>query len=114
MTLLAKRTTPLSLTNEINIEDYRILHLTHSKNIELNRLCQNHIKYSPGLLAFKDEEIHAVWKDQILTLEEAEKFAWGYWDEEMKEPKTSKLWIACIFSFKRITALTDPAAKTSL
>jgi len=91
MTLLAKRTTPLPLTNKINIEDYRILHLTHSKNIQLNKLCQNHIKYSPGLLAFKDEEIHAVWKDQILTLEEAEKFAWGYWDEAVHHIKSGNL-----------------------
>jgi hypothetical protein len=91
MTLLAKRTTPLSWSNEMNIEDYRILHLTHSKNIELNKLCQNHIKYSPGLQAFKDEEIHAVWKDQILTTDEAEKFIGGYWNEAVHHIKSGIL-----------------------
>ena len=49
MTLLTKMTTPLKL-NSVEIVDYKIIHLTHSENNDLNILSENHLKYSPGLI----------------------------------------------------------------
>jgi hypothetical protein len=91
MTLLAKLTTPMQLTNSVNVEDYRILHLTHSKNIELNRLCEKHLKYSPGLQRFNGEELHAVWKEKILTTQESDKFVGGYWDQAIQHIQSGNL-----------------------
>ena len=48
MTLLAKMTTPAKL-GLLKIEDYKIIHLSHSENNDLNFLSKTHLKYSPGL-----------------------------------------------------------------
>ena len=82
MTLLAKMTTPLQLTNEINIEDYRIVHLTHSQNMELNTLSQKHLKYAPALQNLIGENLHNVWKERILSPFEPEKFVGGHWCQQ--------------------------------
>ena len=86
MTLLAKLTTPLKFDNgsvneSIDIEDYRIVHLSHSQNERLNTLSKRHLSYSPGLRQHCGKSLHEVWKDSILCEDEATKFRYGYWNE---------------------------------
>jgi hypothetical protein len=83
MTLLAKMTTPIHIGPNIKIEDYRILHLTHSENNELNYLSEKHLQYLPGLKDCVGKHIHEVWKSKVLSKKESAKFAGGYWDEAL-------------------------------
>ena len=66
MTLLTKMTTPLKL-NSVEIVDYKIIHLTHSENNDLNILSENHLKYSPGLISYKGKSLHDTLLDLIDT-----------------------------------------------
>jgi hypothetical protein len=81
MTLLAKLTTPTEFDNGLGIQDYRVLHFTHSKNIGLNILSEDQLKYSPGFKDCTGENLHDMWKNIILSENEAKKFYYGYWDE---------------------------------
>ena len=78
MTLLAKTTTPIQV-GELNIQDYRIVHLSHSKNQEMRFLHERYIEYCPGLRKYSGDEFHQVWKELLSTYERG-KFASGYWD----------------------------------
>ena len=51
ITLLAKMTTPMQI-DELNIQDYRVIHLTHSDNKDLNILSEQHLKYSPSISSY--------------------------------------------------------------
>lgn len=90
MTLLAKKTIPLKLGN-INIEDYRIIHLSHSQNKDLNILSEKHTIYTPGIKDYINNEIHEIWRDNILSDYEKEKFKYGYWDEVLRILKDGNL-----------------------
>lgn len=80
MTLLARKTTPLKFeNNNICIEDYRILHLTHSQNQELNILSEDHLTFCPGLKGYVNKSLHETWRE-VLSENEALKFFYGYWD----------------------------------
>ena len=57
MHLLAKTTTPLKLNDKILIQDYRIVHLSHSENKELNILKENQIKLCPGLMKYEGQKL---------------------------------------------------------
>ena len=81
MTLLAKLTTPLEFANGLRIEDYRIIHLSHSQNDRLNTLSKKHLSFSPGLWQHSGKSLHEVWKDSILSGNEATKFRYGYWNK---------------------------------
>jgi len=81
MTLLAKLTTPFEFDNGLRIEDYRIIHLFHSQNDRLNILSKKHLSFSPGLWQHSGKSLHKVWKDSILSENEASKFCYGYWNE---------------------------------
>ena len=81
MTLLAKLTTPFEFDNGLHVDDYRIVHLSHSQNDKLNTLSKEHLSYSPGLDQYTGRNLHEVWKDSILTEGEATKFHYGYWNE---------------------------------
>ena len=78
MTLLARTTTPLIL-GEYRIEDYRILHLTHSQNEMLNIVQPEYLKLSPGLQHAAGQPFHAVWRS-ILADSEETRFVSGHWD----------------------------------
>lgn len=84
MTLLAKLTTPFDFDNGLVIEDYRIVHLSHSRNKGLNLLTRKHLSYSPGLRHCIGKSLHEVWKDIVLTENESKKFNCGYWDEAIR------------------------------
>lgn len=61
------------------IEDYIVLHLSHSKNERLNILAEKHCTYANGLKQYVGQEIHSVWK-QLLNEEQKRHFVGGYWD----------------------------------
>ena len=91
MTLLAKLTTPFEFDNGLRIEDYRIIHLSHSQNGRLNTLSKKHLSCSPGLKQHSGKSLHEVWKDSILSEDEATKFRYGYWNEAIRVISDKKL-----------------------
>ena len=90
MTLLAKATTPMQLTSNISIQDYRVIHLSHSQNVELNYLSEKHLFFSPGLRHLAGKTLHESWKS-ILTDSERNKFFGGYWDEAIQTISDTRL-----------------------
>lgn len=91
MTLLAKLTTPLAFGDMFTIEDYRVIHLSHSQNHGLNVLSQNHLSYLPGLKEYAGGKLHEVWKENILSDPEATKFYSGYWDKALGNISSGEL-----------------------
>lgn len=81
-TLLARATTPLPI-NDYLIEDYRILHLTHSQNKKLNVIREKHTIYTPGLQSEVGKQIHDVWSNTILSPDERIHFYAGFWDKSL-------------------------------
>ena len=81
MTLLAKMTTPIMIGKH-SIQDYRILHITHSDNSKLNILSKSNIKFCPGLINYQGMNIHEVWLD-LLSDYEKNKFRAGYWNQSL-------------------------------
>ncbi|MCL2743643.1 MAG: hypothetical protein FWE67_07315 [Planctomycetaceae bacterium] len=83
MTLLAKETTPIFLS-DVNVEDYRIVHLIHSDNEKLLTVQREHLQYSPGLLNVLDanasKNLHELWK-MVITEKENKRFVCGFWDK---------------------------------
>jgi hypothetical protein len=79
MTLLAK-TTYTKMLGKYVLEDYRVLHLSHSRNERLNTLHPEYLIFSPGLQRFSGQLLHDVWRE-ILAVQEREKFISGYWDQ---------------------------------
>ncbi len=79
MTLLAKKTTPMNV-GSIEVQDYRVIHLTHSGNDKINVLQSEHAKYSPGLADYIGRPFHEVWL-QLLNPDERRKFLGAYWDK---------------------------------
>jgi len=89
MTLLAKMTTPLVIGN-MKIEDYRIVHLSHSRNLKINILHEEYLTHSPGLRKFSGMKLYDAWSS-LLTEKERQKFAGGHWDKAIPEIKNEKL-----------------------
>lgn len=81
MTLLAKMTTPVNL-GTLRIEDYKIVHLSHSENNNLNTLSKIHLKYSPGLKYFIDKSLHDSWIE-LLDEKEKEHHVMGFWNKAL-------------------------------
>jgi hypothetical protein len=79
MTLLAKKTTGMTL-GKYTIQDYRVIHLTHSQNDRINTLHPEYLILSPGLKRFSGQQLHDVWKI-LLSPKDREKFFYGYWDK---------------------------------
>jgi|GEM_PF-447971 len=84
MTLLAKLTTPMVFSSGLVVENYRIVHLSHSDNNGLNYLSRKHLSHSPGLKEHVGESLHEVWKNHVLSDRESSKFHYGYWDEALE------------------------------
>jgi len=89
MTLLAKMTTPLLLNREIIVDDYKIVHLTHSENSNLNNLSKSNTKFSPGLRKYAGRELHDVWGNEILVPTERERFIYGHWNKALSRLSNS-------------------------
>jgi len=81
MTLLAKMTTPADF-GSLRIEDYKIIHLTHSENNDLNTLSKIHLKYSPGLKDFIGKSLHDTWIE-LLDDNEKEHHIMGFWNKAL-------------------------------
>lgn len=81
MTLLAKMTTPVNL-GSLRIEDYKIIHLSHTENNDLNTLSKAHLKYSPGLKGFVGNYLHDTWIE-LLDRKEREHHIMGFWNKAL-------------------------------
>jgi len=110
MTLLAKSTTPMQLTSNISIQDYRVIHLSHSQNVELNYLSEKHLSFSPGLRHLAGKTLHESWKS-ILTDSERNKFFGGYWDEAIQTISDTPLKEYLIKRYCYIPAKNSTAAE---
>lgn len=80
ITLLARTTTPIEI-NDYQVEDYRILHLTHSHNKKLDVFGEKHTINTPGLRNDVGKQLHDVWANTILSPVERSRFRSGYWDK---------------------------------
>jgi hypothetical protein len=89
MTMLAKKTTGMNL-GEYRLEDYRILHLTHSQNDRINILHPEYLALSPGLEQFSGQQLHEVWKG-LLSAGDKERFFFGHWDEAISTVENDEL-----------------------
>lgn len=89
ITLLAKTTTPIQIGG-INIQNYRIVHLSHSLNDQIEILWDKYLTYSPGLKKYSGMKLYKVWRT-ILSPNEKEKFICGYWGTAIKSIKDDKL-----------------------
>ncbi len=89
MTLLAKSTLDIDIGN-LRIEDYRIVHLSHSLNNETKTIREEHLKFSPILRKYVNKDLYAVWKD-LLSTQEKNRFIGGYWDSNLHEIKDDRL-----------------------
>jgi hypothetical protein len=89
MTLLARRTTPLDI-GPIDIEDYRIAHLSHSGNQKINIIQPEYAKFCPGLQGMVGKNFHEVWPT-LLAPDERHKFIAAYWDYGISAIKTPQL-----------------------
>jgi len=88
MTLLARMTTPVSLSS-LRIDDYKIIHLTHSENNDLNFLSEAHLKYSPGLKRFIGHSLHDTWIE-LLDDKEKEHHIMEFWNKALNVLSTNK------------------------
>ena len=89
MTLLAKTTTPIQI-GDIKIEDYRVVHLSHSKNEQIEILHDKYLTYSPGLQKYSGWKLYEFWST-ILSTYEKNKFCGGHWDTVLGSIKDDKL-----------------------
>ena len=89
MTLLAKTTTGSDL-GKYNLQDYRIVHLTHSQNDRINTLHPEYLMLSPGLQRFSGQQLHDVWK-MVLSSKDKEKFFSGHWDKAINMIENNEL-----------------------
>jgi len=83
MTLLAKTTTPINI-DALKIQDYRIVHLSHSMNNDIEILHEKYLFASPGLKKYSGKRLYDVW-NEILTPPERKRFRSGHWDNAIKD-----------------------------
>jgi len=83
MTLLAKTTTPINI-GTVKIQDYRIVHLSHSMNNDIEILHEKYLFASPGLKKYSGKRLYDVW-NEILTPLERKRFRSGHWDDAIKD-----------------------------
>ena len=89
ITLLAKKTTGMVLGN-YPLQDYRVVHLTHSQNERINILHPEYLTLCPGLQPYSGHQLHEVWKT-LLSPGEKEKFFAGYWDKAINQIENDEL-----------------------
>ena len=89
MTLLAKTTLEIQI-GDYKIEDYRIVHLSHSANYQIDILYDKYLVYSPGLQEYTGKRLYDAWSD-ILSGPEKAKFIGGHWDTAIQVIKDDRL-----------------------
>ena len=89
MTLLARKTTPLDI-GPIQIEDYRVAHLSHSGNQKINVMQPEYAKFCSGLQGMVGKNFHEVWAS-LLAPNEQRKFIAGYWDQGLSSITSPEL-----------------------
>jgi len=68
------------------IEDYIVMHLTHSKNTKLNILTADKTEYGIGLKKHIGKDLHEIWSS-LLSKGHKKRFVGAYWDECFKKYK---------------------------
>ncbi len=89
ITLLAKCITPIRI-GSIEVEDYRVVHLSHSRNDEIEILHDKYLTHSPGLTQYSGMKLHDAWEN-ILSENEKTKFIGGHWDSALISLKEGSL-----------------------
>ena len=89
-TLLGIMTDDCQLTDRLKIEDHRILHLSHSKNENLDILKPIHLSKCPGFADKVGMQFHEAWSE-LLSVREKERFMSGYWDTRIVTFKNDDL-----------------------
>ena len=89
MTLLARKTTPMKI-GDIEVEDYRVVHLSHSGNDKINVVQPEYAKYCPGIQGMVGKGFYEAWKG-MLAPEEQKKFVAAHWDSGIKSIKNKDL-----------------------
>ena len=89
MTLLARKTTPMKI-GDIEVEDYRVVHLSHSGNDKINIVQPEYAKYCPGIQGMVGKGFYEAWKG-MLAPEEQKKFVAAHWDSGIKSIKNKDL-----------------------
>ena len=89
MTLLARKTTPMKV-GDIQVEDYRVVHLSHSGNDKINVVQPEYAKYCPGIQGVVGKGFYEAWKG-MLASEEQKKFVAAHWDRGIKSIKNASL-----------------------
>ena len=89
MTLLARKTTPIKI-GDIEVEDYRVVHLSHSGNDKINIVQPEYAKYCPGIQGMVGKGFYEAWKG-MLAPEEQKKFVASHWDSGIKSIKNKDL-----------------------
>jgi hypothetical protein len=89
MTLLARKTTPMKI-GDLEVEDYRVVHLSHSGNDKINVVQTEYAKYCSGIQGMVGKGFHETWK-RMLAAEEQKKFVAAHWDGGIKSIKNKDL-----------------------
>lgn len=89
MTLLAKGTVGMTL-GKYTLQDYRVVHLTHSQNERINTLHPEYLLFSPGLQPYAGRNLHETWK-RLLAPADREKFIPGHWDKALPSIEDEQL-----------------------
>lgn len=89
MTLLAKTTTPIQI-GDIKIEDYRVVHLSHSENEQIEILHDKYLISSPGLQKYSGWKLYEFWST-ILSTYEKNRFCGGHWNTVLESIKDDRL-----------------------
>lgn len=71
------------------IEDYVVMHLSHSENSKSNILTAKQCEYSKGLEQYIGQELHTIW-DKLLNKEHKSRFIGTYWDKCLLKYKPTK------------------------
>jgi hypothetical protein len=89
MTLLARKTTPMKI-GDLEVQDYRVVHLSHSGNDKINIVQPEYAKYCPGIQGLVGKGFYEAWKG-MLAPEEQKKFVAAHWDSGIKSIKNKDL-----------------------
>ena len=71
------------------IEDYIVMHLSHSANKKLNILTEKQCEYSKGLEKYVGQELHTIW-DKLLNKSQKQRFIGAYWDKCLSDFKPNE------------------------
>ncbi|MEI8390526.1 MAG: hypothetical protein WCG23_11670 [bacterium] len=91
--LLAQQTLGVKFGDHY-VEDYIVMHLSHSQNKKLNVLTASQAEYSKGFEKYIGQEIHEIWHS-LLSESHKHRFIGEYWDlcfQKYDAPPELKPW----------------------